>query len=79
MHLDIITPEKLLFNGDIDLVKLPGSTGSFEILINHAPLISTLIAGRIKVKAINGVVSYFEISSGVVEVLNNKVKVLVET
>jgi F-type H+-transporting ATPase subunit epsilon len=47
-------------------------------LINHAPLISTLTAGRIKVKDINSVVSYFDIGSGVVEVLNNKVKVLVE-
>lgn len=78
MYLEIITPEKMLFNGDIDLVKLPGTTGSFEILINHAPLISTLMAGSIKVKDVNGVVSYFEITGGVVEVLNNKVKVLVE-
>lgn len=78
MHLEIITPEKMLFSGDIDIVKLPGTTGSFEIMTNHAPLISTLTAGRIKVRDINGVVSYFEISSGVVEVLNNKVKVLAE-
>jgi F-type H+-transporting ATPase subunit epsilon len=79
MHLEIITPEKMLFSGDIDIVKLPGTTGSFEIMINHAPLISTLMAGRIKVKDINGVVSYFDISSGVVEVLNNKVNVLAES
>jgi F-type H+-transporting ATPase subunit epsilon len=79
MHLEIITPEKMLFSGDINIVKLPGTTGSFEIMINHAPLISTLMAGRIKVKDINGVVSYFDISSGVVEVLNNKVKVLAES
>jgi F-type H+-transporting ATPase subunit epsilon len=78
MHLEIITPEKKLFSGDIEIVKLPGTKGSFEILINHAPLISTLTAGRIKVKDINSVVSYFDIGSGVVEVLNNKVKVLVE-
>ncbi len=79
MHLEIITPEKMLFSGEIDLVKLPGTTGSFEILINHAPLISTLMAGRIKVKDINGVVSYFTISGGVAEVLHNQVKVLVES
>jgi F-type H+-transporting ATPase subunit epsilon len=78
MHLDIITPEKVLFTGDIEIVKLPGTKGSFEVLINHAPLISTLTAGKIKVKDVNGVVSYFEILSGVVEVLNNRVKVLVE-
>jgi F-type H+-transporting ATPase subunit epsilon len=79
MHLEIITPEKMLFTGDIDIVKLPGTTGSFEIMINHAPLITTLKAGKIKVRDINNVVSYFEISGGVVEVLNNKVKVLVES
>jgi F-type H+-transporting ATPase subunit epsilon len=78
MHLEIITPEKTLFSGDIEIVKLPGTLGSFEIMINHAPIISTLMSGRIKVKDTLGVVSYFDISSGVVEVLNNIVKVLVE-
>jgi F-type H+-transporting ATPase subunit epsilon len=78
MHLEIITPEKTLFSGDIEIVKLPGTLGSFEIMINHAPIISTLMSGRIKVKDTLGVVSYYDISSGVVEVLNNIVKVLVE-
>ena len=78
MHLEIITPEKTLYSGDAEIVRLPGTTGSFEIMINHAPLISTLMAGTIKVRDINGVVSRFRISSGVVEVLNNKVKVLAE-
>jgi|WetSurSiteA1Bulk_404760.scaffolds.fasta_scaffold652941_1 F-type H+-transporting ATPase subunit epsilon len=79
MHLDIITPEKMLFTGDIEIVKLPGTMGSFEIMINHAPLISTLATGRIRVKDVNGVVSYFDILGGVVEVLNNRVKVLVDS
>ena len=79
MHLDIITPEKTLYSGDIELVKLPGTLGSFEVLKNHAPIISTLMEGKIKVKDETGVLSYFDISSGVVEVLNNVVKVLVES
>lgn len=79
MHLDIITPEKTLYSGDIELVKLPGTMGSFEVLKNHAPIISTLMEGKIKVKDGIGLVSYFDISSGVVEVLNNTVKVLVES
>lgn len=79
MHLDIITPEKTLFSGEIEIVKLPGTLGSFEVMINHAPIISTLMKGRIKVKDTLGVVSYFDISSGVAEVLNNAVKVLVES
>jgi len=78
MELEIITPELVLFSGEIELVRLPGTRGGFEILKNHAPLISTLIKGKIKVKDISGVVSWFDINGGVVEVVNNKVRVLVE-
>jgi F-type H+-transporting ATPase subunit epsilon len=78
MELEIITPESTLFSGEIELVRLPGTRGSFEVLKNHAPLISTLTQGKIKVKDITGLVSWFDISGGVVEVLNNKVRVLVE-
>lgn len=78
LHLEIITPEKVLFSGDIKIIKLPGALGSFEILKYHAPLISTLTKGKIKVKEMNGLISYFEITSGLVEVSNNEIKVLVE-
>ncbi len=78
MYLEIITPEKLLFAGDITIIKLPGVSGSFEIMKNHAPIISTLMQGKIKVKETSGVVSYFEVKRGLVEVSNNAVKVLVE-
>ena len=79
LHLEIITPEKVLFSGDIKIIKLPGVLGSFEIMRNHAPLISILTQGRIKVKETNGLLSYFNINSGLVEVSNNDVKVLVES
>ncbi len=79
IYLDIITPEKLLFAGEIKIVKLPGTLGSFEIMENHAPMISTLAKGKIKVKDANGVISNFEISTGLVEVSNNEIKVLVES
>ena len=79
IYLDIITPEKLLFAGEIKIVKLPGTLGSFEIMENHAPMISTLTKGKIKVKDANGVISNFEISTGLVEVSNNEIKVLVES
>ncbi len=49
MKLEIITPEKRLFDGKVKLVKVPGAAGSFEILKNHAPIISTLTEGTIKV------------------------------
>ena len=78
MYLEIITPEKLLFAGEIKLIKLPGISGSFEIMTNHAPIISILTPGKIKVRETNDIVSYFEINGGLVEASNNKVKVLVE-
>jgi F-type H+-transporting ATPase subunit epsilon len=79
MYLEIITPEKMLFAGDIALIKLPGTTGSFEIMENHASIISTLGQGKIKVKESNGIISYYEIKGGLVESSENEVKVLVES
>ena len=79
MYLEIITPENKLFAGEVDLVKLPGTSGSFEILMNHAPLISTLMEGKIKVKESNGKISYFEIKGGVAQVKNSNIIVLVDS
>ena len=78
IHLEIISPEKLMFTGEITIVKLPGTLGSFEIMENHAPIISTLTKGTIKVKETNGTITYFEINGGLVEASNNEIKVLVE-
>ena len=78
MHLDIITPEQTLFSGEVKSVQLPGSAGSFEVLDNHAPLISTLDPGKIRVRTNDGQEEYFEVESGFVEVLNNKATVLIE-
>lgn len=77
MNLIILTPEKYIFDGEADLVQLPGSDGSFEILNNHAPMIASLQKGKIKVGN-NSDLQYFEINGGVVEVLNNKILVLAE-
>lgn len=77
MKLEIITPEKRIFEGETDLVQFPGSDGLFEILNNHAPMIAALGKGRVKVGD-NGNFQYFEINGGVVEVLNNKILVLAE-
>ena len=79
MFLEIITPSKKVFSGEVSLVKLPGSKGSFEILENHAPIISTLEKGQIKVVDKNEKVSFFDINGGVLESRNNKVSVLAES
>ncbi len=79
MYLEIVTPDKKIFTGEISLIKLPGSKGSFEILENHAPLISTLEKGPVKVIDNTGTVHNFQIIRGLVECLENKVVVLVES
>ena len=78
MHLDIITPEKKLFSGEVSLVQVPGKKGSFEILNNHAPIISTLESGEIKVKNQEGEITNFEIQGGVIEAKENNIIVLAE-
>ncbi len=78
MRLDITSPDKQIFSGDVDLVQLPGSDGLFEILHNHAPMIASLGKGKIKVQDEEGKLQYFEIRGGVCEVLENKITVLAE-
>lgn len=78
MHLEIITPDTTIFTGEADLVQLPGIDGLFEILNNHAPLISVLGKGRIKIEDKEKNKQFFQIKGGVVEVLKNKILVLAE-
>ena len=79
MNLEILTPEKKLFSGDVYGIQLPGETGSFEVLDRHAPLVSALKPGKVKVlKDKNNHLAFFDIQSGFVEVIRNKVTVLVE-
>ena len=77
MYLEIITPDKSVFAGEVASVQFPGVQGSFEVLNNHAPLISTLENGRIRITSATGN-QYFQVDGGVVEVLNNKIIVLAE-
>ena len=78
MLLEIITPDKRLFSAEVKSVKLPGSEGSFGVLKNHAPLISSLKKGNIKVVDEQKQHHSFPIKGGVVEVLKNKITVLAE-
>ena len=79
MFLEIITPDKKIFAGEVKLIKLPGTKGAFEILHNHAPIISTLEKGRIKYIDMDDQHTYIEISGGVVETKDNKIIVLAES
>jgi F-type H+-transporting ATPase subunit epsilon len=79
MKLEILTPERIVYKGDnVTLVQLPGIDGSFEIMNDHAPLISVLKKGDIKVLTKDGNPQFFSINGGVIEVLNNKIQVLAE-
>ncbi|MCJ8209421.1 ATP synthase F1 subunit epsilon [Mucilaginibacter sp. RS28] len=77
MLLEILTPDNKVYEGEVTSVTVPGTMGSFEILNNHAPIISTLEDGKLTVRAA-GKHDVFLIKGGVVEVLNNKVMVLAE-
>ncbi len=78
MTLEILTPEKKIFSGEVYGVQLPGIDGSFEVLEKHAPLVSALKAGKLKILKDKTATSSYEIQSGFVEVLNNVASVLVE-
>ena len=76
MILEIITPEKQLFSGEVTSVKFPGTNGEFEILNNHAPIISTLSKGEIRVIGTKKDTQKFNVNGGVIEMQNNKIIVL---
>ena len=79
MKLEIITPDTLVFAGEnVSLVQLPGIEGSFEVLENHAPMISVLGKGKVKVVVKGEKPAFYDINGGVTEILENKVLVLAE-
>ena len=78
MTLEILTPEKKIFSGEVYGVQLPGITGLFEVLDRHAPIVSALKNGKLKILLDKTNTNNYTIQSGFVEVLNNKATVLVE-
>jgi F-type H+-transporting ATPase subunit epsilon len=77
MYLEIVTAEKKVFEGDVTVATFPGSDGSFQVLNNHAPLVSLLAEGIVEYKY-NNQRHRVSITGGVVEVLKNKVIVLAD-
>jgi len=90
MYLEIISPEKVLFKGEVNSVSLPGTNGKFQILNNHAAILSTLVKGNVKFEvagsdsdfeisddiSMNGSIYSLEIKGGVIEMSDNKATVL---
>ena len=91
MKLEIVSPEAQLFSGEVESITLPGALGSFQILNNHAPIVSTLVSGVVQIQGnlifeeVNktkftqkGNVFCLEINSGVIELIDNKVILLTD-
>jgi len=79
MKIEIVTPDKKIFDGEIKSVRVPGKKGSFQVLKDHAPIVSTLDSGTVRmVDQDNNEVTY-EISGGVIEVKANKIILLADS
>ena len=78
MHLEILTPDKTVFAGNINAVTVPGSKGPFTVLKNHAPIISTLDRGELSILTANNSDILYEIGEGIIEVDKNRIMVLAE-
>lgn len=78
MKLQILTPDKSVFDGEVEALLVPGTAGPFEILNDHAPILSTLTSGEVLIRA-NGKETYYTISGGFVEFHQNVAVVLAES
>jgi F-type H+-transporting ATPase subunit epsilon len=79
LKLEIVTPSKITFSGGAKSITIPGTEGSFQVLYNHAPIMSTFEIGLIKVKLTADNILYFATGGGTVEVLNNSVLILADS
>ncbi len=79
MKIEIITPDKKIFEGEIMSVRVPGKKGSFQVLKDHAPIISTLENGSVRMVDLNNNEIIYEIGGGVIEVKANKIIVLADS
>ncbi|MCU0461303.1 MAG: ATP synthase F1 subunit epsilon [Bacteroidales bacterium] len=79
MKIEIITPDKNIYEGDIASIRVPGKKGSFQVLKDHAPIISTLENGPVIMVDQEGKQVRYEINGGVIEVKHNKIILLAES
>jgi F-type H+-transporting ATPase subunit epsilon len=77
--LRIISPDRVVYEGEATSVSVPGASGGFQVLYNHAPLLSALLAGPVTVKSIQGDDALYATGGGFLEVHDNSVVVLVES
>ena len=78
MNISVLTPDQEIFEGAIESVKIPGVKGEFQVLKNHAPIVSALGEGKVTIVKEDGEKLAFEIEKGFIEVLNNEISLLVQ-
>jgi len=78
MKLEILSPEKILFDGDVISIQVPGKSGKFQILNNHMPIVSSLSKGIIKITNTENKETTIKINTGVVEMKKNKIIILAQ-
>jgi len=79
VKIEIITPDKRVYSGEIRSVRVPGRKGSFQVLKDHAPIISTLDRGPVIISDDQGNEVRYEITGGVIEVKRNRIILLADT
>ena len=79
LFIEIITPSKSAYKGNVKSVTVPGTMGNFQILFNHAPILSSLEIGRIKIDDLNDKSILYATSGGTVEVKDNKILLLADS
>jgi len=70
MHITVLTPDKKIFEGEIVSVKVPGSLGQFQVLKNHAPIVSSLLTGTVEIVTAKGIYHYYDEASGEIKEAN---------
>ena len=78
LHLNVLSPDKEIFNGEVNSVTLPGTIGSFTILPQHAPVVSSLVAGRLVYLTPDDEEHTLDIKGGFIEMSSNKVSVCID-
>lgn len=76
LYLEIVTPAKIIFSGNVKSITVPGELGSFQVLYNHAPIISNLTIGEVKVVKEDDSVDYYAINGGFIMVFRNRITVI---
>lgn len=79
IDLEIVSPVSFVYQGKVKSVSAPGTNGGFQVLYNHAPFVSSLTIGKVKIVDENGNEKLYSISSGILEVSNNKASIIAES